>query len=403
MRVGQKENVFSFVEGGFGCHTVAVDVGSGGRATAEQADRLAFAFQEFADHVARKMPLYRYLAERVAGDAEVAARLLLAPPMQQIPNLLFAAVHDVLLSGEGHDLAAWYGSITKPARPIGEGDDDPWPLFRELALTDRHVAQSLRTRSTQTNEVGRCAALLPALAQVAAQAPGAPPNGFRPLGLVEVGASAGLNLVFDHYGYCYEPSGPELNAGSALTLSCTLRGPAVPPVPAEFPPIASRVGLDLAPVDVSDRLQSRWLVACQWPDQPDRIHRARTAIALAHGDRPEVVAGDAVADLAPLVEGVGDYALPVVFATWALAYLTVEQQRAFMTELDRLAEARDLTLVVAERPASVAGIDMAPRPDGVPDAMATALVCFDWRDGARTSTRLADLHPHATWLEWLAP
>ncbi len=383
-------------------HAVGVDVASGARGTGEQADRLAFAFQEFADHAARKLPLYRYLSERVVGDAEVAARLLLAPVTQQIPTLLFAAVHDVLLGGEGHDLAAWYGSITNPARPIGEGDDDPWPLFRELSLDDAHVARSLRTRSTQTNEVGRCAALLPALAQVSAQAPGAPPNGFRPLGLVEVGASAGLNLLIDHYGYCYQPSGQEINVGSPLTLACTLRGHVVPPVPAEFPPIASRVGLDVAPVNLSDRLQSRWLVACQWPDQPERIHRARTAIALAHGDPPEVVAGDAVADLAPLVEGVGGYALPVVFATWALSYLTVEHQGAFMAELDRLAGARDLTLVLAERPAFVSGIDMAPRLDGVADGMATALVRFDWRAGNRTATRLADLHPHATWLEWLA-
>ena len=62
-----------------------------------------------------------------------------------------------------------------------------------------------RTRSTQTNEVGRCAALLPALTQLAVDAPGAPHGGGRPLGLVEVGASAGLNLLVDRYGYEYEP------------------------------------------------------------------------------------------------------------------------------------------------------------------------------------------------------
>ena len=41
-------------------------------------------------------------------------------------------------------------------------------------------------------------------------------------------------------------------------------------------------------------------------------------------------------------------------------------------------------------------------PDGRPDGAATALVRVDWRDGARTQHRLADQHPHGTWLEWLA-
>ena len=73
------------------------------------------------------------------------------------------------------------------------------------AAAGHRRAAARRTRSTQTNEVGRCAALLPALTQLAVDAPGAPHGGGRPLGLVEVGASAGLNLLVDRYGYEYEP------------------------------------------------------------------------------------------------------------------------------------------------------------------------------------------------------
>lgn len=286
----------------------------------------------------------------MTDEVALLARLLLPHPDQRVPTLLFAAVHDVLLAGDGHPLAAWYGSITDPARPVGQGDDDPWPHFRWLALEDDDVAERLRTRSTQTNEVGRCAALLPALAGVAASAPGAPPDGARPLGLVEIGASAGLNLLFDRYGYHYEPGGQEVNPSSPLTLRCTLR----------------------------------------------------TAIALAHGDPARVVTGDAVDDLAPLVQAVGDFALPVVVATWILTYLPVDRQRALMAELDRLGAERDLTMVFAEQPPLVPGLAVPPRPDGRPDGLATALVGLDWREGRRTAVRLADLHPHGTWLEWLA-
>lgn len=358
-------------------------------------------FREFAEQAARHLPLYRYLCERTARDVDVAGLLALARPGQQVPNLLLAAVHDVLLAGEGRPLDRWYGSLTDHPHPVGHGADDPWPLFRELALEHPRVRRDLRTRSTQTNEVGRCAALLPALTQLATDAPGAPPGGERPLGLVEVGASGGLNLLVDRYGYEYEPGHHHVGHRSVLTLHCDLRGPLVPPLRPEPPLIASRVGLDPHPVDLADRAQARWLVACQWPDQPERVHRARTAIALAHGSPPRLVEGDAVDDVAPLVRAVADHALPVVVATWVLAYLDAERQQAFLAVLDGLGAERDLSLVFAEQPERVPGLPVPPRPDGRPDGAPTALVRVDWRDDARTATRLADLHPHGTWLEWL--
>jgi len=358
-------------------------------------------FQGFADEAVRKLPLYRRLCEGAAGDREVADRLLVARTGQQIPNLLLAAVHDVLLTGEPSPLADWYGSIAPHPRPVGLGEDDPWTLFRDLALHHPGVDERLRTRATQTNEVGRCAALLPALAGVAASAPGARPHEARPLGLVEVGASAGLNLLVDRYGYRYGPDGPEINPSSPLTLHSTFRGNRRPSLPIEVPHVESRVGLDLHPVDVSDPAQARWLVACQWPDQPDRIHRARTAIALAHTEKPELVTGDAVADVGDLVVRVAQFALPVVVSTWVLSYLDDVGRQALMVELDHLAAIRDLTLLFAEQPILVTGLPIPPRPDGRPDGPETALVRVDWRSGARTERRLADMHPHGTWIEWL--
>ena len=141
---------------------------------------------------------------------------------------------------------------------------------------------------------------------------------------------------------------------------------------------------------MSDPAQARWLVACQWPDQPDRIHRARTAIALAHTEQPELIAGDAVADVGDLVVRVAQFALPVVVSTWVLSYLDDERRRAFIAELDRLATDRDLTFVFAEQPILVAGLPLPARPDGRPDGPETALVRVDWRHGGRTVADRAD-------------
>lgn len=365
----------------------------------------------FADMAEReRMPLYHRLASAAAGDADVVDRLLFAHPDQRNPPLLLAAVHDVLLAGDDHRLRAWYPSVVPDARPVGQGTEDPWPPFRELVLDHGDVETNLRERSTQTNEVGRCAALLPALTEVADTAPGSPPGGTRPLGLVEVGASAGLNLLLARYDYHYAPD-PDHHRGdevhivdgdSPVVLDCQLRGPIRPPLPQVAPAIASAIGLDLQPVDLRDRLRSRWLVACQWPEQHDRLHRLRAAIALAHGDPPRVVAGDAVDDLAGAIDTVAAFVLPVVFATWSLSYLTEARQWAVLAELDRIGTDRELTFLLADQPTIVPGLPVPPRPDGRQDHRATALVRIDWRDGHRQEpVLLADLHPHGTWLEWL--
>ncbi len=373
----------------------------------QDLEEISARFGSFADAAVARLPLYRRLCEGAADDHEVAARLAVARPDQRVPNLLLAAVHDVLLAGRADPLAAWYPSVTHRPRSVGVGDDDPWPAFRRLALDDPDVDRLLRTRATQTNEVGRCGALLPALAEIAADAPGAPAGGARPLGLVEVGASAGLNLLLDHYGYRYRPGGV-VAPDAALVIDVELRPTARPVDPfaglaVNVPPIAERVGLDRAPVDIGDPGQARWLVACQWPEQLERVHRARTALALAHGERPTVRRGDAVEDVSALLLGVGRHALPVVVATWVLAYLTEERQREFMAVLDRVGAERDLSAVFAEQPERVPGLPVPPRPDGGLDGRPTALVRLDWRGGQRRAQRLADMHPHGTWLEWFPP
>lgn len=378
---------------------------------------IAQLFARMAEQVFARLPLYRRLAEGAASDLEVAARLQLARSDQRVPNLLLAAVHDVLLGGRPDLLADWYPTVAAErgappdrVRPVGHGSDDPWPHFRRLALDDAEVADRLRTRATQTNEVGRSLALLPALFHAARTAGGAPVGGVRPLGLVEIGASAGLNLGLDAYGFRYvlaspdpggEPTVDSVGSGARLVLEAQLRGPHVPPLPAGHLPIETAVGIDRAPLRVADAADARWLLACQWPEEHDRVERLRKAIELAHLAPPVVEVGDAVDDLARHLLAVPGHALPVVVSTWVLAYLPVARQRAFLHLLDEVSTQRDLALVFAEQPDTIPGLPVPPRPDGVPDGRATALVCIQWHDGRRHEARLADLHPHGRWIEWV--
>ncbi|MCB0977985.1 MAG: DUF2332 domain-containing protein [Acidimicrobiales bacterium] len=387
----------------------------------------------FAGAVAR-LPLYRRIAEAASLDDEVASLLLLADTDDRNPTLLFAAVHDYLLAesdwaaspgtsltAHGQDpLADWYPSLRGQPTQVSDGSGDPWPHFRRVALDEPKVAETMATRGTQTNEVGRCATTVPALGFVQRDVN-------RPIGLVEVGASAGLNLRLDSYGYRWtrevrgSESGPSANAsgrdghdsvellpGRPVMVESRWRAGRRPAVPTEMVAIGARMGIDRDPVDLSDTSAARWLIACQWPEQVERLERCRAAVrearsAAAAGETAPVRRGDLVDLVGPAVVALPDDSHPVVLATWVLTYLGPEGQRRFLAALDGVAASRDLTLVLQEEPSAAPGLDLPPRPDVRSVPGPTALCRIDWRDGRRgDAVRLADQHPHGTWAEWFA-
>src|SRR5437764_238243 len=81
------------------------------------------------------------------------------------------------------------------------------------------------------------------------------------LARVEIGTRAGLNLFWDRYRYDSGAAGQAGDPGAPVLLECEVRGERVPPIPARFPPVARRIGLDLFPVDVRDAAAVHWLRA----------------------------------------------------------------------------------------------------------------------------------------------
>lgn len=361
--------------------------------TADDVTELTARFEHFADTSTRHTPLYAAIARRVADEADVAALLLHAEAGQRIPVLLLAAVHDLLLSGLDHPLAACYPTVV----------DEPTGVPHEAAdrfvdLCRRHedlVVALVSSRSTQTNEIGRSAALRPALVHLARR--------HGPLGLVEVGASAGLNLWFDRYRVDYELAGTTLSAGpdsSTVRLRCGLVDHADLPL-APDPELASRIGLDRSPVDLADPIQDRWLLACTWPDELERFHRLQAAITLARTEPCPVVRGDAVDDLAQFVLAVPADAHPVVFHSWVLSYLGEDRQRTFAAEVARLGRLRPLSYVWMESRDLVPGL---PAPGGAAERDgATEVVLIEHGGQEATPVRLAEMHPHGRWLHWQSP
>jgi hypothetical protein len=347
---------------------------------------------------------YSAISRAVADDDDVLALLDDAPLMQRRPLLLLAAVHFLLLSGAEHPLADFYDTVRfvrgRPDGPPSEGDVAV--AFTDFCRVHRSEIEELTaTRSTQTNEVGRCTALLPGLCHIAAQY-----DCQEPLSLLDLGTSAGLNLLFDDYAYTYwAPASGALRqagvAGSAVALECTARDDLVHLPDLRLPVMAERVGLDLAPVDPFSDDKARWLLACLWPDNLPRFERLRAAIANVRAvpHPPRLERGDLLTDLPRVVATMpGDSPL-VVFHSWVAAYLGEDEQRSLARQVAALGKERRVHYLYCESPFETPGLPTPSSPvrrEG-PD-LATALVHLG--PGGGHAVRLADTHPHGYWIHW---
>lgn len=342
----------------------------------------AASMRQFVGTTAQRAPLYSRLAAGVADHPDVLAILAAAPANHRLPVSLFDAVHYLLLADPADPLARWYPNLT--ARPR---TDDPVPAFLAFCRDHRAaVAGLVESRLPQTNEIGRSALLLVGLAAVAATA--------GRLSHLDVGASAGLNLLLEHYGYDF--SGHRLGP-DRLVLGCEVSGDGGP-LPAGIPAFACHLGLDRDPVDLDDPAQARWLEACVWPDQTDRFQRLRTALDIAREQRVEVRRGDAVGDLAAALDSLDRSGHPVVTTSWVLNYLSDADRAAFQDALARRARDGDLSWVFAESPAFAGGL---PGAEDLPATDLTVLGVVEWRGGVRRIRHLATCHPHGYTLRWL--
>jgi hypothetical protein len=222
--------------------------------------------------------------------------------------------------------------------------------------------------------------------------------------LVDAGASAGLNLLYDRYRLDVGEHGVWGDPSSSVVCACDVRG--CPPAPdLALVRVPTRVGLDRAPVDVTDAAAARWLLACTWPDT-GRLERTRAAIEVAASAPPDVRRGDLVDDIGPLLASVAEGAsegVTCVVTSWAFGYLDVQQRQAFVAALADAGRTRPIAWLSLEHPEAVRGLEGA-RPPSTPFDINPSLVgltVFGSR-GVELQRPLAHVHPHGSALEWVA-
>lgn len=328
----------------------------------EDLDQVAQEVRRWAD-AASDSPLYRTFALGIAEDPEllrVVAAIDHVPPL----NLLFGAVRLTLQPADA--LAAWYPHLTADAREAGT---DAVAAFRDHVLAHEGALLAIaRSRRTQTNEVGRAAVLLPWL-----------PRDQGALHAIDLGASAGLNLLLDRFAYRYRaPDGDTRIGRGALQLECDNRGGFG--LPERVPTFATRTGIDLSPVDARDPDSAAWLEALVWPEHRDRLERLRAAIALRRSTDVRMVAGDAATSLADVAAALPPGPL-VVWHTIALYQADARARADIDAAVEQVSRHRDVTRVglepVAEHPAAAVRVGAS----------------FDHGE------TVAIAHPHGRWID----
>jgi hypothetical protein len=294
----------------------------------------------------------RYVELLTAWAEDPLANELVGPdPAWDAPLRLAAGLHYLVLGGE----AGW---------------DDP--LAGHAAFLREFVA----TQGVQTNEVQRSWILLPLLLRVAQR------TGADVFDLVELGPSAGLNLVWDRYRYDYEAG--EWGRDDAVL---SLAGEERRPVPGELlelePRVRGRIGIDRAPIDVTTDDGARLLRSFVWAGQEDRMRRLDQAIEAVRADPPELVQGDYVEELPAVLAGQSWDALTVVFQTASFGYIGDEGRARVRQVLEEAGESRALAFISTGKPRE--GEDWGLR-------------LVYWPGDEREFAGHADFH--GSWLRW---
>ena len=325
-------------------------------------------------------PLYEAFTLGVAEDEDLKALAYSVRPGQPPANVLYAAAHFLLLRGKDHELRRFYPNLNG-----GNASHDlegAFSLFRQFVAKNRdEIEPILCSRVANTNEVGRCAVLHAGFQALSRQRDG-------PLHLIELGPSAGLNLIWDRYQISHRRNGSHLISGASdapLVIETELRGERAPPL-GRPPLVASRLGLERDPVDLSSPGERDWLRALVWPDHVARFAKLDQALAVASQETLPIRKGNALELLPEALAEAPAHEAVCVYHSF-VTYQFSEEQRA---ALDNLLIAASLRRPIWRL--SFEGTLSGDAP----------LILYAYESGVRAKQLLAQCQPHGAWLEWLA-
>lgn len=337
------------------------------------ANFLAEKFRDFALNECRNSsPLYEFLAMKIAEDREILDLASKARDGQPIPNLLFGAVHYLLLKGNEHELRDFYSSLVKNPREL----DESFEYFREFCLQQSiKINEILKSKIVQTNEVRRCSYLYPAFSYIYR-------NTQRPLALIEIGTSAGLQLFVEKYRYSY---GTKQNYGSedsSVHISAEIRGEHNTLDQLSKFKVASRIGVDLHINDVSDDEDFLWLKALIWPEHQERRELFETAASYVRNNPVKLIEGDGVEILNSLLHDIPDDQIICVFHTHVANQMPLKTKERLLQNIRNIGKKRDIFHLY----------------NNIQDR---DLHLDSYLNGKESLNKIAETEGHGRWFKWL--
>lgn len=277
--------------------------------------------------------LYEQLSEQIAADDELLELASYARPGQPVPNLFFGAVHYLLLKGHNHKLREYYRSIVNKPRDAAAA----FPYFRDFCLNYRHeIIPILKNKLVQTNEVRRCSYLYPAFCYIYKKTK-------RPLALIEIGTSAGLQLLWDQYGYSYN-SDKEVygEALSELIITTEMQGANPPILLKQSPPVTTRIGIDLHINDINNADDYLWLKSLIWAEHTERVANFEKASQCLKKHPIKLIEGDGVKLLTEIASKIPHDSVVCVFHTHVANQIPKEAKYELVENIKNLGEDRDV-------------------------------------------------------------
>ncbi len=334
---------------------------------------LSQSFMKFAMNECRgSSELYEYLSLEIARDDELLELCTNARKGQPVPNLLFGAVHYLLLKGKKHKLKEYYPSVVENPKPSNEA----FTSFKDFCSQYKdEISTILQERLVQTNEVRRCAYLYPVFSLIYKKTR-------KPLALIEIGTSAGLQLLWDMYSYSYGSDKVFGNKNSTLKITSEITGENTPYLASTPPPVSKRMGIDLHTIDLNDEDDELWMKALIWTEHKERRLMFEHAASYIKKNPLHLVEGDGIGLLNKYVDRMPSDSTICIFHTHVANQMPLEVRELLLNTIQSIGKEQDVFHIY----------------NNIQDRF---LHLDSYLDGVESKVTIAETDGHGRWFKWL--
>ncbi|MGE0387975.1 MAG: DUF2332 domain-containing protein [Gammaproteobacteria bacterium] len=332
-------------------------------------------------------PLFAKLLEGLATDLDLLAIMHRGRAGQPLGNLFLSCAYYLVLQHPQEALARYFPGLSESPLPF----DDIQPVFHEFCLRHADTLGAMMARLTwQSTSAERAYAVLLPLAELHARLR-------EPVALLEIGPSAGLCMLFEHYAYDFGPQGWFGPAHSPVRLRTGFRG-AAPRMPTSMPAISKRAGIDLHPVNVEDASALNWIQACLYPEWIEATANLRAALTMRAQSPLDIVAGDATVVLAEVLRTMPD---PICLLNANCLYQwPIALREQFDRQIVELGRSRPIWRISIEPDAMTVEAIYAAFSGG--EGIPIYIDLMRYEGGQRHVERLGICDGYARWIDWRA-